>query len=209
MQGSDAHLARSKSNGVEKRPPPPIRPKPTALSSPPTSELPSSSSSTSVSALASAFQQNRSITTDKAPGSFGDLRKTFEKNPNNNPLFGEQRPSTPNARSTSILHSQQGSSLLVPAPSSGSRPRSVSSPAPPHRESEEPSSASSVEGIDNSQPDFGNLRARFQSQASLSSVSLSKPVRLRAYNRRVLATELCGLINQLWLSAHFLRSLLD
>lgn len=189
MQGSDTHLARSKSNGVEKRPPPPIRPKPTALSSPPTSELPTSSSSTSVSALASAFQQNRSITTDKTPGSFGDLRKAFEKNPNSNPLFGEQRPSAPNARSTSTLHSQQGSSLHVPAPSSSSssRPRSVSSPAPPHREPEEPSSASSVEGIDHSQPDFGNLRARFQSQASLSSVSLSKPVRLRAYSRRVLA----------------------
>lgn len=183
MQGSNAlHLARSKSNGVEKRPPPPIRPKPTALSSPPTSEpSTASSSSTSVSALASAFQQNRSITTaDKStPASFGDLRKAFESNANSNPLFNEQRSSS-NARSPLTLQSQQGSSLHVPAPSSN-RPRSVSSPAPPHHEPKKPSSESSgVEGIDNSQPDFGNLRARFQSQASLSNISLSKPVRLRA-----------------------------
>lgn len=168
-----------------------------------------SSSSNSVSTLASAFQQNRSITTtDKStPASFGDLRKAFERNPNSNSLFNEQRPSAPNARSTST---QKSSSLHVPAPSN-TRPRSVSSPAPPHHEPEEPSSVSSgVEGIDNSQPDFGNLRARFQSQASLSSISLSKPVRLRKHTVEanllvsMIATELCGL----YLSAHF-RSPLD
>ncbi|KAG0334714.1 hypothetical protein BG004_000295, partial [Podila humilis] len=181
MQSAGAqHLARSKSNGLEKKAPPPIRPKPTALVSPPTSELHPTSSL--IGSTISDLQQrptNRYSGHDTPAHSFGDLRKTFERQPNSNPFFEEQRSSLSgnNVRSTSTQQTQQSPTVLLPASSNSNRPRSLSSPAPPHRDSEDSSSTSghSTEGIDDSQPEFGNLRARFQSQASLSSVSLSKP----------------------------------
>jgi hypothetical protein len=55
--------------------------------------------------------------------------------------------------------------------SSNNRPRSLSSPGPPLREADD-----DADGIDNSQPEFGNLRARFQSQLSLSGSGAPKPV---------------------------------
>ncbi|KAI1302996.1 hypothetical protein EDD11_005449 [Mortierella claussenii] len=88
-------------------------------------------------------------------------------------------------RSNSNSNSNSSNSNSNSNNSASNRPRSVSSPAPPSRENggrnvnvssnADADAESTGEGIDNSQPDFGNLRARFQSQASLSSVSLPKP----------------------------------
>ncbi|KAG0053694.1 hypothetical protein BGZ83_000578 [Gryganskiella cystojenkinii] len=196
------NLSRSKSGGAEKRAPPPIRPKPSALSAASTTTAVDPSPASSSSA---AFQRTGITVTDNgAPtsSSFGDLKKTFERQQNASPLFGgnTNSPGTGSrvggvadtggiysnnrntAGSRTSLQTNANSSALLGVPSltNGNRPRSVSSPAPPLREDtvpdeEESAAASSRDGIDKTQPDFGNLRARFQSQASLSSISLPKP----------------------------------
>ncbi|KAG0209136.1 hypothetical protein BGX28_010515 [Mortierella sp. GBA30] len=192
MSTQNQFLARSKSNGTEKRAPPPVKPKPSALTSSaidPTSTTASPSSST--------FPRTTVTVTDNdlpTSSSFGDLKKAFERQQNSAPLFLSQSSSGGNTSAGYPSHAsvsrvqQQSSSLGVPSFGSNSRPRSASSPAPPHRESggtsasrtgaAASSSTASLapgEGIDQSQPDFGNLRARFQSQAALSNTSVLKP----------------------------------
>jgi len=192
MQSADSsYLARSKSAGPEKKAPPPIRPKPSTLASAPTDTTAPPPPST-----ASSQRTSITVTDDGAPtsSSFGDLKKAFERQQNSSPLFlggvgASASPSRTPGRGISSGHAshasisrvqQQGSSSLA-APLQNSRPRSVSSPAPPLRENEksdaDASGGGQKDGIDNSQPDFSNLRARFQSQASLSSVSQPKAVR--------------------------------
>ncbi|KAG0379281.1 hypothetical protein BGX24_001039 [Mortierella sp. AD032] len=203
MSNDPLHLARSRSVGAEKRAPPPIKPKPSILASPPTD---TSAASTPTPSL---HQQRSSVTiTDNgAPtsSSFGDLRKTFERQQNHAPLFmgsggaqgtgaragvgagagaglGVSRGCTSagqlNHASISRIQ-QHNSSTSQLSPSSGNntnsanntnRPRSVSSPGPPLKEGDH----DDIE-IDNSQPDFSNLRARFQSQMSTSNSGVSKP----------------------------------
>ncbi|KAK3832844.1 MAG: hypothetical protein J3R72DRAFT_233754 [Linnemannia gamsii] len=203
MSSDPLHLARSRSVGAEKRAPPPIKPKPSILASPPTD---TSAASTPTPSL---HQQRSSVTiTDNgAPtsSSFGDLRKTFERQQNHAPLFmgsggaqgtgaragvgagagaglGVSRGCTSagqlNHASISRIQ-QHNSSTSQLSPSSGNntnsanntnRPRSVSSPGPPLKEGDH----DDIE-IDNSQPDFSNLRARFQSQMSSSNSGVSKP----------------------------------
>ncbi|KAF9943340.1 hypothetical protein BGZ67_000019 [Mortierella alpina] len=205
MQSTQAQLlARSRSNGAEKRAPPPIKPKPSALaSSAVDSSAPSPTFSSSSSSSTSLPRTTITVTDNGLPtsSSFRDLKKTFERQQNSSPLFlgvgagasGVGGASTssghPSHASITRVQQQTSSSLGVPGLGSNSRPRSLSSPAPPHRETGEsialrPAAGSSLassavspagEGIDQSQPDFGNLRARFQSQASLSSVSLPRP----------------------------------
>ncbi|KAG0301457.1 hypothetical protein BGZ98_008339 [Dissophora globulifera] len=198
MQSADlAHLARSKSTGFDKKPPPPIRPKPSALAAPAVdAAAPGGSTSTATLAL-TALPQRTSITVtdDGAPAStsFGDLRKAFEQHQNSSPLFmggiggpaAASPSSKPAAEGLSSGHAShgsisrlQGSSSMLSVPSIGSRPRSVSSPAPPLRENAE--SIAAPDGIDNTQPNFGNLRARFQSQANLSSAPPPKPEALKS-----------------------------
>ncbi|KAF9194572.1 hypothetical protein BGZ50_006085 [Haplosporangium sp. Z 11] len=202
MSSSNAQfLARSRSDGIEKKAPPPIKPKPSLL----TSASVETSSSANVNANSSSQQSIATVTDNGVPtsSSFGDLKRVFERQQNSAPLFmggvnpggvrasatagsgsGSSGTGPLNHASISRVQRQSASSLAAPVlnNSSNSRPRSVSSPAPPHRDSEESNatlvsaaSSSSGDGIDNSQPDFGNLRARFQSQASVSSVPLSKP----------------------------------
>ncbi|KAF9101958.1 hypothetical protein BGX27_011245 [Mortierella sp. AM989] len=192
-------LSRSKSGGVDKRPPPPIKPKPTALASAPTDNA---LTSPPFSASVSSFQRTSITVTDNQEStstSFGDLKKAFERNQNSSPLFisgvGNSSSSgkagatavvtsSSNTNRASFSRTQQlaSSTLLVPSLDSnanGNRPRSISSPAPAFKDMEEtitetsnPNPPASGEGIDNRQPDFGNLRARFQSQAT---ISLPKP----------------------------------
>ncbi|KAF9919268.1 hypothetical protein BGZ65_012258, partial [Modicella reniformis] len=199
MQSADPYnLGRSKSSGVGRKPPPPVKPKPSTLLSAPTELAPINSSSTTWS------QRSATIVTDNGASvstSFGDLKKTFERQKDSLPLFmagvgnntgystGSARPSAADSGHVSHASSsralEQKKSSLLTVPSQNSRPRSLSSPAPPHLAGEDGSTESaetpkgtlqgSKNGIDNSQPDFGNLRARFQSQAK---VSKSKPVRL-------------------------------
>ncbi|KAG0268840.1 hypothetical protein BGZ95_002298 [Linnemannia exigua] len=201
MSNDPHHLARSRSVGAEKRVPPPIKPKPSILASPPTD-------TSAASTLTPSHQQRSSVTvTDNgapASSSFGDLRKTFERQQNHAPLFmgsgnaqgtgaragvgaagaglGVSRGSTSAGQlnHASISRVQQhNSSTSQLSPSFGNnvnsahntnRPRSVSSPGPPLKEGDH----DDIE-IDNSQPDFSNLRARFQSQMSLSNSGASKP----------------------------------
>ncbi|KAF9147414.1 hypothetical protein BG015_010964 [Linnemannia schmuckeri] len=192
MSSDPLYLIRTRSVGAEKRAPPPIKPKPSTLISP-------STDTSAVSSPIPAFHQQQShvtVTPNGAPtsSSFGDLRKTFERQQNNSPLFmsstgaqitgtaprgaglGVPRGSTSAGQLShhaSISHVQQYSnnvSQLAPSfgnvnsnnNSNNNRPRSVSSPGPPLRDTDD-----DAEGIDNSQPDFGNLRARFQSHMSL------------------------------------------
>ncbi|KAF9955698.1 hypothetical protein BGZ72_003492 [Mortierella alpina] len=206
MQSTQAQLLnRSRSNGAEKRAPPPIKPKPSALaSSSVDSSAPSPTFSSSSSSSSTLPRTTITVTDNGLPtsSSFGDLKKTFERQQNSSPLFlgggvgasGMGGASTgsgyPSHASIARVQQQTSSSLGVPVLSSNSRPRSLSSPAPPHRETGDSSAvpsgtgpplassavSSAKEDIDQSQPDFGNLRARFQSQASLSSVSLPRPV---------------------------------
>lgn len=204
MSSDPLYLARTKSAGGERRAPPPIKPKPSTLTSPPTTDT------SAVSSPTPTLHQQPSHVTVTANGtpassSFGDLRKTFERQQNSSPLFmtsagaqgagaaprggaglGASRGSTSTSQlnhHASISHVQKYSNNASQlAPSSGNsnsnsnnnnnnRPRSVSSPGPPLRDTDDDAG-----GIDNSQPDFGNLRARFQSQMSLSGQGAPKPV---------------------------------
>lgn len=222
MSGDPLYLARTRSTGVDKKAPPPVKPKPSALASPPTDVF-------AVTSPTPVFRQQRSsvtVTDNGAPtsSSFGDLRKTFERQQNSAPLFmasnstgtlgtgaasggatlGVARGSMRTGQlshhasiSRVQQHSNNNSNSLQLAPSSNStgngngnnsnsnRPRSVSSPGPPLRETDD-----DADGIDNSQPDFGNLRARFQSQMSLSGSGAPKPVR---QNLRLTLCSFCGL----------------
>ncbi|KAF9926697.1 hypothetical protein FBU30_003773 [Linnemannia zychae] len=196
MSTDPLYLARSRSAGAEKRAPPPIKPKPSALSSLPTDSPVVSSSTPSI------HQQRSPNTVSDIPvsSSFGELRKTFERQQNSSPLFmgngatqgtragtgtgglGASRGSTSAGQLShaSISRVQQASSntsqLSASVDSSSTatngnnRPRSISSPGPPLREAED-----DANGIDNSQPDFGNLRARFQLQISVAGSGASKP----------------------------------
>lgn len=202
MSSDPLYLTRTKSAGGERRAPPPIKPKPSTLTSPPTTDT------SAVSSPTSTLRQQPSHVTVTANGtptssSFGDLRKTFERQQNSSPLFmtsagaqrigtasrggaglGAARGSTSTGQlnhNASVSHVQQHSnnaSQLTPSfgnsnsnNNNNNRPRSVSSPGPPLRDTDD-----DADGIDNSQPDFGNLRARFQSQMSLSGQGAPKPV---------------------------------
>ncbi|KAF9295124.1 hypothetical protein BGZ88_002749 [Linnemannia elongata] len=203
MSSDPVYLARTKSAGGERRAPPPIKPKPSTLTSPPTADASEVSSPT-----LTLHQQpsHVTLTTNGPPtsSSFGDLRKTFERQQNSSPLFmasasaqgtratpkggvglGASRGSTSTGQlnhHASISHVSSGgnnTSQLAPSfgysnsnsnSNSNNRPRSVSSPGPPLRDTDD-----DADGIDNSQPDFGNLRARFQSQMSLSGQGAPKP----------------------------------
>lgn len=197
-----ANLSRSKSGGAEKRAPPPIRPKPSGLSAAATTTTPTdaapAAASVSPPSSTASYRSGITVTDNGAPtsSSFGDLKRAFERQQNAGPLFVGNTPSGSRiggGTSTGSIHNnlnnsagtrtslQASPSALLGVPSLNNRPRSVSSPAPPLREDEirDAQESASGEGIDKSQPDFGNLRARFQSQASLSNVSLPKPVRTR------------------------------
>ncbi|KAG0013313.1 hypothetical protein BGZ80_011158 [Entomortierella chlamydospora] len=189
-----ANTIRTKNGGMEKKPPPPIKPKPTSLTTAPTD---TSITSPPPTAASSAFPRTSIAVTDNgepASTSFGDLRKAFERNQNASPLFpagvgnlssSGATGSSPNRASYSRVQQQQrlqsSSTLNVPTLNngpSGNRPRSVSTPAPPARDTDGNVADSTLapaaeppvskEGIDDIQPDFGNLRARFQSQANIS-----------------------------------------
>ncbi|GJJ70554.1 hypothetical protein EMPS_02903 [Entomortierella parvispora] len=191
-----ANLSRSKSGGAEKRAPPPIRPKPSGLSAA-AATTPTGGASAGSSVSSTSYRSGVTVTDNGAPtsNSFGDLKRAFERQQNAGPLFtgnnaigsriggGTSTGSIHNnfsnnsAGTRTSLQASPSALLGVPSLNNSNRPRSLSSPAPPLREDEarkveEPASG---EGIDKSQPDFGNLRARFQSQASVSNVSLPKP----------------------------------
>ncbi|KAF8932121.1 hypothetical protein BGZ58_007213 [Dissophora ornata] len=181
MQSADSsYLARSKSAGFEKKAPPPIRPKPSALTSAPTDTSAPVAPSPST---ASSKRTSITVTDDGAPtsSSFGDLKKAFERQQNSSPLFSGgvgtfASPSRTPGRGISPGHAshasisrvqQQGSSsLAVPPPNS--RPRSVSSPAPPLRENDKINadalSSDPKDGIDNSQPDFRHAKTTTQAR---------------------------------------------
>lgn len=208
MSSDPLYLARTKSAGGERRAPPPIKPKPSTLTSPPTTDTSAASSPTPAH-----LQQPSHVTVTAngtpASSSFGDLRKTFERQQNSSPLFmanagaqgagtaprggaglGASRGSTSTGQlnhHASISQAQQyrnNASQLAPSfgnsnsnsnsnsnNNNNNRPRSVSSPGPPLRDTDD-----DADGIDNSQPDFGNLRARFQSQMTFSGQGAPKPV---------------------------------
>ncbi|KAF8958816.1 hypothetical protein BGZ46_001890, partial [Entomortierella lignicola] len=197
---------RSKSGGLEKKPPPPIKPKPTALSSAPTDNTTATSTTTSPPNPLSpssppTFPRTSITVTDNGEPtstSFGDLKKAFERNQNSAPLFvggvgsfaagttgtgGVASTGSSNSNNrASFPHAQTHTSSTLKVPSlnsgvGGNRPRSVSTPAPAFRDTDDQAhdgelSSASGEGIDNTQLDFGNLRARFQSQAN---ISMQKP----------------------------------
>ncbi|KAG0076439.1 hypothetical protein BGZ90_008683 [Linnemannia elongata] len=86
MSSDPVYLARTKSAGGERRAPPPIKPKPSTLTSPPTADA------SEVSSPTLTLHQQPSHVTLTANGtptssSFGDLRKTFERQQNSSPLF--------------------------------------------------------------------------------------------------------------------------
>ncbi|KAF9540190.1 hypothetical protein EC957_004589 [Mortierella hygrophila] len=198
MSSDPLYLARTKSAGGERRAPPPIKPKPSTLVSPPTTDT------SAVSSIPHLQPPHVTVTANGTPtsSSFGDLRKTFERQQNSSPLFmtgagaqgtgaaprggaglGPSRGSTStgqlnhHASLSSVQQYTNNASYLTPSlgnsnsnNNNNNRPRSVSSPGPPLRDTDD-----DADGIDNSQPDFSNLRARFQSQMSLSGQGAPKP----------------------------------
>ncbi|KAF9916032.1 hypothetical protein BX616_004763, partial [Lobosporangium transversale] len=139
-----------------------------------------------------------------ASNAFGELRKTFERQQNSSPLFlsgasntagsftrdsaGREpvRGGTGSGRPNYMSHSRaQNGSLNIDSSnnnnrndssSENSRRRSISSPTPPPKDNANGNdSTTSRDGIDNSQPDFGNLRARFQSHGFIPNPSQPKP----------------------------------
>lgn len=189
MQSADhSFLGRNKSNGVGRGPPPPVRPKPSALVSAPTEVGAVNSSLSTSSPNLSAQRTLNTATGNGTPGlaSFGSIKKAFERHQEGMSRAGSTGYSSGTARGTSApiqvnrtsnpRTQEQKSFLAVPSENS-SRPRSVSTPA--NRRGEDGSAASgggsngaqggSKNGIDNSQPDFGNLRARFQTQTTISN----------------------------------------
>ncbi|KAF9974857.1 hypothetical protein BGZ73_001672, partial [Actinomortierella ambigua] len=181
--------------------------------------------SISTSSITSNSSNSNDSGIESTSTSFGDLRKAFERNPIMSPTVQTQstsqtpswrasanatptrfQSSTPTIGGAAASTPSAGSgSLRVPPGITASRPRSISTPAPPvpppkpaaplqshvrdpealnggttanttTTASSSPSPSARGLGqddIDDRQPDFTNLRARFQHQATLSSTSVN------------------------------------